>query len=75
MQTKLNERNGTEKKKQVNIIWHINREGTLTYNNEFDYRIKLTQLIKQDSSKSSIHWKIYTRSYINYISIKVTTLL
>lgn len=40
VQTKLNERNGTEKKKQVNIIWHINREGTLTYNNEFDYRIK-----------------------------------
>lgn len=44
------------KKKQVlNIIWHINREGTFTYNNEFDYRIKLIKLIKQDNSKSIKH--------------------
>lgn len=56
----------TEKKKQVlNIIWHINREGTFTYNNEFDNRIKLIQLIKQDNSnQSSIHWKSCTRDYI-----------
>lgn len=61
----MNEKNGTEKKMQVNIIWHMNREGTFTYNNEFDYRIKLIQLIKQDNSKSSIHWKICTRYYIH----------
>lgn len=42
-----------------------NREGTFTYNNEFDNRIKLIQLIKQDNSnQSSIHWKSCTRDYI-----------
>lgn len=41
-----------------------NRERTFTYNNEFDNRIKLIKLIKQDNSKSSIHWKSCTRDYI-----------